>query len=1100
MQSKSKYLGRRGGFALILALSLMAFVVLLLISITTLVQVEVSNSVSSAKRLQAQANAMLGLQVAMGELQRLTGPDQRISGNALIMDVDVATPVFDSGEQAYWTGVWDATNGSLLSWLVSGNEGLAPSDAAFIDYDLDLSASTLTEVVQFLQAGVVEVPLRTFNGEDAYAYWVSDEGGKAKINQADTDASMPLISAQMLDITQMEGLEWMSLIAEQAVLRKKAVSLEQLKSLSVANASTFDSLAHDLTPSSFGVLSNTVDGGLKTDLTLALFDHSEMPAGQMFDPLDDPSVSSLNDPGGPLWTQLQSWVDTSLSAAGDLPVRATTDEQAGFFPVVTQAQLYVLPRYGAAPDRKVLLDVMPSVTLWNPYDKALEVSNYRVDFGRSSPFDPSHYSYHDIVFGNWSLYLDLDGDGSFTSVSNSEKDERKDGDEIFYLINTDRSSQLNDMPGLSFTIADLRLEAGEAITFSAPSGNHPIDAFISSGPEGRLYRAAEGDNELEPGFRLTSSYYIDTGWDLSSIDPFVAPKFKVSALRTASQSVQLVKTSGSDSEVLSEFFGMGGQFVNGAPTIMSSSSDILGYPDLNGSVGFKILRNFVEIAEDPTVRWLSQFNPRGRMQGPIPLSFHDTGFADFKNSQINNPSFQNNILNDGLEFTTGVPSSGSAASVGFSTNTIYPKQAVLYESPPARDELRSIGQLMHAPLYYSGVTAVDANEDGSIDNDISRQRMQWSRIDNLIPAYAVGSSLADSMIPLDRVDLDWTEYPITEYWYNYVGRHYDYSYLLNQALWDGYFFSSLPTPNSRTPANQRFVALDSTATATMSAGNVAAEFLLEGAFNVNSTSENAWRALLAAFYGESLNGTQETGSPYVRINDLSGDPFKPSIHDVESPEAYLGYRTLTAPQIKNLARQIVKEVKRRGPFTSMARFVNRSLDQDAPSDMPNGGVNAYRVRGALSAALLAADQITADEAADLGITVADARINGALQQATEEITVDDVRTDSGFIQEAQVGWRSEDIPGWLTQADLLSRLGAGLTVRSDTFKIRVCGRVNDPISGAVQAEVFGEATVQRLPQFFNLADAADTQIADLTNDENKRFGRRYIVVDFHWIE
>ena len=58
------------GFALVIALSLMAFVLLLLLlSITTLVQVETRSARISVTQNEAEQDALLGLQEALGALQ-----------------------------------------------------------------------------------------------------------------------------------------------------------------------------------------------------------------------------------------------------------------------------------------------------------------------------------------------------------------------------------------------------------------------------------------------------------------------------------------------------------------------------------------------------------------------------------------------------------------------------------------------------------------------------------------------------------------------------------------------------------------------------------------------------------------------------------------------------------------------------------------------------------------------------------------------------------------------------------------------------------------------------------------------------------------------
>jgi hypothetical protein len=67
------------GFALVIALSLMAFILLLILSITTLVRVETQSANIQLAQLEARMNAQLGAMVALGDLQRYTGPDQRVT-------------------------------------------------------------------------------------------------------------------------------------------------------------------------------------------------------------------------------------------------------------------------------------------------------------------------------------------------------------------------------------------------------------------------------------------------------------------------------------------------------------------------------------------------------------------------------------------------------------------------------------------------------------------------------------------------------------------------------------------------------------------------------------------------------------------------------------------------------------------------------------------------------------------------------------------------------------------------------------------------------------------------------------------------------------
>jgi hypothetical protein len=65
----------------------MAFV-LLLLSITTLVQVETQGSQIQLQQMEAAQAALLGLQLALGELQKTAGPDQRVSATADLLSND----------------------------------------------------------------------------------------------------------------------------------------------------------------------------------------------------------------------------------------------------------------------------------------------------------------------------------------------------------------------------------------------------------------------------------------------------------------------------------------------------------------------------------------------------------------------------------------------------------------------------------------------------------------------------------------------------------------------------------------------------------------------------------------------------------------------------------------------------------------------------------------------------------------------------------------------------------------------------------------------------------------------------------------------------
>jgi hypothetical protein len=110
------------------------------------------------------------------------------------------------------------------------------------------------------------------------------------------------------------------------------------------------------------------------------------------------------------------------------------------------------------------------------------------------------------------------------------------------------------------------------------------------------------------------------------------------------------------------------------------------------------------------------------------------------------------------------------------------------------------------------------------------------------------------------------------------------------------------------------------------------------------------------------------------------------------------------------------------------------------------------------------------------------------------------------------------VPGTLLQNDLVQAIAPVIADRSDTFKIRVYGQALSP-SGSSEAEVYGEAVVQRLPEYVYSAENGTVEAASgnanfaydnpsqttsngtvkgLTKG-NSAFGRRFKIVSFRWL-
>ncbi len=311
---------------------------------------------------------------------------------------------------------------------------------------------------------------------------------------------------------------------------------------------------------------------------------------------------------------------------------------------------------------------------------------------------------------------------------------------------------------------------------------------------------------------------------------------------------------------------------------------------------------------------------------------------------------------------------------------------------------------------------------------------------------------------------------------------YDLSWWVNRVLWDDYLLRSAANSRHRDEGIHGF-------------STTAAGLWIEGAFNVNSTSVNAWRALLYSLYGLPVNGDGETsGAPFSRsLRPLNG-AYHVMTDDFESVQATSGYRRLSASELDSIAVQIVRQVRIRGPFMSLSDFVNRTL---VPA---TGDTSGRRLTGPLQAAI--------DEAG-LNQSLVDSAVPDSLIEFTEyqRDRFDRDNTDSSAAETwynferdhlvGRDGAAMRGAPGYLTQADVLSRIGSVLQVRGDTFLIRSYGAAGDPANP--NAKSWCEMVVQRTHGYVDPVDAAETLPEDLVSVPNRLFGRRFKVLSVKWL-
>jgi len=175
----------RPGFALVVAISLMGFMLLLILGLSTMTQIELAAATHTKQKQIARENARLGLLVALGQLQSTAGPDQRVTARA-----DILGDGAYAATNRYWTGVWDTTNmAAEPTWLVSGtgDPTTASSGPVLVKPSISPLDSSSTPAVR-----APLVSISNGNGEEGqYAYWISGENDKIALGALEQFQQLP---------------------------------------------------------------------------------------------------------------------------------------------------------------------------------------------------------------------------------------------------------------------------------------------------------------------------------------------------------------------------------------------------------------------------------------------------------------------------------------------------------------------------------------------------------------------------------------------------------------------------------------------------------------------------------------------------------------------------------------------------------------------------------------------------------------------------------------------------------------------------------------------------------------------------------------------
>jgi hypothetical protein len=370
-------------------------------------------------------------------------------------------------------------------------------------------------------------------------------------------------------------------------------------------------------------------------------------------------------------------------------------------------------------------------------------------------------------------------------------------------------------------------------------------------------------------------------------------------------------------------------------------------------------------------------------------------------------------------------------------------------------------------------------------------------------SHPIGNSFAPAVIPSNKTSAMLGNQRVLA----------DHSFLANRALWDDWFFSSIAPQSSfsyPTKRTQQKVAQDffegkqalplhrylpslgqQTSVAAMARlfsgtrptaqAHLIAGSLLEakGMFNVNSTSVEAWKSVLGSLKKRDVVTIASAVSAETATSNYNDTPvanlnapLEPVVKgntrvDLKEPTQWSGRRTLSDAEITTLASAIVEQVRKRGPFLSLADFVNRRISSD----------ENLAVSGTIQSAL---DSPTVS-------------INNGFKDVSRLVA----NTANFAFPKAESGPAATGIPGIVKQADILTPIAPYLSVRSDSFLIRTCGQKLDA-AGNVLARAYCEAIVQRKAEFIDPVNSTTALTAQL-NNTNRNFGRRFQIISFRWL-
>ncbi len=1095
------------GFTLVMTLSLMMILSLLVVAMLSLSSVSMRSTARGEAMSLARANARFALMLALGELQKELGPDQRISapGGQLL-------PIEDKSSGQQWVAVYEAwpagkelrPDPMFRRWLISGDQSKTQNietvrEAAPAEDLVTLVADDTDSTA--VEAGLIKTPA------GRCAWWVGDQNMKAKLGGAVTPANESELAVARIQSSPRAAHE-IFFNGDEIPIDSSLLDRLPTGATTALLGKSAVPLFHHATTTSLGLLTNVRDGGFRKDLSFLL----ETPLPRANSPEVAPLYTAGSTPGinlGELWVDHNIWSElenssNSLTHAdgnpmpSGTPVLATAEQKSDPFisykhlPRLQLTLLYSLISKSRIANSQKVYDLYlvadPVFTIWNPFDVSLRVP-------------PSAFA----TFKSWAIPYDLNLQfrqgpaGSKTSFSRSIKE--LSNDRLFFFYGQlGRAQSLIMRPGEVQVIAQgfgekiknpgkgvwqfdgkLGWEFASGYAYPIPYETNPT---LMNGSQRIAYSMTPNTSKSDAGMFLWS-YNLGELIDGSGKTNYVG-SFNIDLLYSRMAGESAISPS---------------SFPKIFPTLpldLSASKTIAELEDNKWPIC--VFTYGLRTEADPM--FSDKSNPSTRFTGRAMLRANETSVSqDLYNlssdvvrvspiqvgmrrvNSLNSPIIECNA--DGL----GYYGAEYGAFGGVSH--------VMTRSIP-RLPIHSLGALQHA--------AAEGTRFG-------QQRGERSWFLQPSVSHAISNSFAPScFVPSDVR--------------GFIAKRdaADHSYLANQALWDSYFYSSISSQTTSVYRNEniayrekkqrleKFLSLDqeiyqalpnerfrvwssnrekllnrifpSNKPAPDAAEQTASFLMVDGMFNVNSTSESAWRSVLSGLKRNpvAVKRSPSSGKENEMIDSENtpvaalllpgaGEIDPQELTDPAYRDQWKGFRGLDDEQIEELARAMVKQVRLRGPFLSLSDFVNRRPGKD----------KNLALSGALQSAL-------DDDSVS---------INRAFRSNQRALSLSEAVAQGFPFPEAEAGAKSVCAPGYVKQADLLTSIGPWIHVRGDTFVIRAYGESLDSSGKNVIARAWCEAEVQRVPDYVDSTDLAHQ--APATSPINRVFGRRFHMFSFRYL-